>query len=131
MIYFEDWQSAYEKLLNAIGKTLDPKRIAWVSIGSLRFDKELKRVATERFGRSKIFSEDFIAAPDGKMRYFKTLRLEMYRWVWQQLNDWSEEFPRYLCMEPPWVWEQVTDRPAPEPGILEKQLIDRLQKLKD
>jgi spore photoproduct lyase len=130
MIYFEGWQEAYESLLNSIQRKLDPRRIAWVSIGSLRFDKDLKGVATERFGRSTIFSQDFIAAPDGKMRYFKTLRLMMYRWMWQRLSDWSEDFPRYLCMEAPWVWEQVTGASAPDPGRVEKKLVARLNDLR-
>lgn len=129
MIYFEGWERAYESLWGGITQSLDPGRVAWVSIGSLRFDKDLKKVATERFGRSTIFSEDFISAPDGKMRYFKTLRLTMYRWMWRRLQDWSKEFPRYLCMEPPWIWEQVTGESAPDPGWVEGKLISRLQKL--
>jgi spore photoproduct lyase len=129
MIYFEGWEEAYETLLADIARSLDPRRVAWVSIGSLRFDKDLKKTAMERFGRSAIFSEDFITAPDGKMRYFKTLRLRLYRWMWQRLNNWSEDFPRYFCMEPPWIWEQVTGRSAPEPGWMEGQLVTRLQKL--
>jgi hypothetical protein len=56
--------------------------------------------------------------------------LEMYRWMWQRINDWSEAFPRYLCMEPPWVWEQVANQPAPGSGTLEGQLIARLQALR-
>lgn len=130
MIYFEGWQEAYGSLMEAMTHQLDPRRIAWVSVGSLRFDKPLKKIATERFRRSKIFSADLITGPDGKSRYFKTLRMEMYQWIWRRLKEWSDEFPRYLCMEPPWVWEKITGREAPEPERVENQLVDRLESLR-
>ncbi|MCE9624387.1 MAG: hypothetical protein K8R69_02870, partial [Deltaproteobacteria bacterium] len=72
MICHEGWREAYDGLLAAIAAQLDPARIAWVSVGSLRFDKPLKDIAGERFPQTEIFTEDFVAAPDGKMRYFKT-----------------------------------------------------------
>ena len=127
LIWHSDWQSSYDNLLDRVSRTLDPRRIAWVSVGSLRYDKALKDIATERFPQTAIFSQDFVTAPDGKLRYFKTLRREMYRHVWQRLQEWSEAFPRYLCMEPPWMWEEVTGTPAPDPTTIEAALIARLK----
>lgn len=129
MIYFEGWEQAYETLVEQISQNLDPQRIAWVSIGSLRFDKELKAIATERFPHTSIFAEDFVAAPDGKMRYFKTLRSSMYRRVWTLLEEWSQDFPRYLCMEAPWMWEEVTRQKAPRAEEIEAKLVQRLRSL--
>ncbi|MCP5468130.1 MAG: DNA photolyase [Deltaproteobacteria bacterium] len=129
LIYFEDWQKAYQTLIEKIAQKLDPKRIAWVSVGSLRFDKDLKREATSRFPQTKIFSEEFIAAPDGKFRYFKEIRQELYQKLWRWLADWSDDFPRYLCMEAPWMWEAVTSQKAPSPEDKEKELTDRLKSL--
>lgn len=129
MIHFDGWQEAYQGLMAQLSDKLDPRRIAWVSIGSLRFDRALKEVATQRFPKTKIFADDFIAAPDGKMRYFKKLRIEMYRQVWHGLRAWSDEFPHYLSMEPAWMWEEVTGAPAPEPLRLERTLTNRLGQL--
>lgn len=129
MIHHSGWEEAYDDLIAALARAVDPRRVAWVSVGSLRFDKNLKEIATERFPQTAIFSADFIAAPDGKQRYFKTLRREMYRRVWTRLNEWSEDFPRYLCMEPPWMWEDVTALPAPDPSRLEASLVARLREL--
>ena len=129
MICHPGWEAAYDGLIGAIAGRLDPRRLAWVSVGSLRFDKALKDIATERFPQTSIFAEDFIKAPDGKFRYFKTLRREMYRRVWRRLAEWSSDFPRYLCMEPPWMWEEVTAEPAPPPQSIEHSLIHRLKGL--
>ncbi len=128
LIYSENWQTDYASLVEAMAQNLDPRRVAWVSVGSLRFDKALKEIATQRFPNTRIFSEDFIASPDGKMRYFKSLRMEMYREVWRLLREWSAEFPRYLCMEPPWMWEEVTGA-APDPEEVEARLVNRLKSL--
>ncbi len=129
MICHPGWEAAYDGLIDAIAGRLDPSRLAWVSVGSLRFDKALKDIATERFPQTPIFAEDFVKAPDGKFRYFKTLRREMYRRVWRRLAEWSRDFPRYLCMEPPWMWEEVTAEAAPQPQVIEQSLIRRLKDL--
>lgn len=129
MICQPGWEQDYDALIEEMTRHLDPRRIAWVSIGSLRFDKALKDIATERFPQTAIFAEDFIQAPDGKFRYFKTLRREMYRRVWRRLGEWSEEFPRYLCMEPPWMWEEVRGEAAPAPEAIEASLLRRLEAL--
>lgn len=129
LICHEGWEKSYDALLDAIASALDPRRVAWVSVGSLRYDKALKEIATGRFPQTKIFAEDFVPAPDGKLRYFKTLRREMYRQVWRRLSEWSEAVPRYLCMEPPWMWEEVTERAAPAPEAVEARLLARLREL--
>jgi spore photoproduct lyase len=129
LICHQGWEEAYDGLLEAMSRSLDPRRIAWVSIGSLRYDRALKDIATERFPQTAIFAEDFIQAPDGKFRYFKTLRREMYRRVWRKLGEWSQDFPRYLCMEPPWMWEEVRDEAAPKPEEIEASLLRRLREL--
>jgi len=131
MIYFSGWEEAYRSLIDEIAKNVDPRRIAWVSLGTLRFDGDLKDVATARFPQTKIFAEDFILAPDGKMRYFKSLRIAMYRRVWGWLQEWSEAFPRYLCMEPPWMWEEILGNKAPPAAEVESRLWARLGEFRE
>lgn len=130
LIYFAGWEQAYRDLIAEIAGTLDPRHIAWVSLGSLRFDKGLKEVATARFPQTAIFAEDFVEAPDGKQRYFKNLRREMYRKVWLWLMEWSNDFPRYLCMEPPWMWGEATGERAPGAEAMEARLTQRLESLR-
>jgi spore photoproduct lyase len=129
MIYFEGWKKSYHELIDALTENLDVTRIAWVSIGSLRFDKELKEIATDRFPQTKIFSSDFIEGPDGKRRYFKTIREGMYRQVWEWLQEWDNTFPRYLCMEPAWMWEKVAGGNPPRSEEVETSLLNRLRTL--
>lgn len=130
MIYFEGWEQAYDHLIETLTQALDPQGLAWVSMGTLRFDKDLKGHAEGRFPGTRIFTEEFVEGPDGKMRYFKTLRLKMLRRIWRQLNRVWPQVPRYLCMEAPWVWEAVTSSPAPQAQEVEARLIGRLEALR-
>lgn len=126
LIYFEGWERAYLRLIDEVAQTLAPEQIAWVSLGSLRFDRELKTIAETRFPHTTLFTEDFVVSPAGKLRYFRTIRIEMYRKLWQWLHQWDVEFPRYLCMEPAWMWEKVTGE-SPAASKVEAQLMQRLR----
>jgi len=130
MIYFADWETHYEDLMTRLVDALKPEGLAWVSLGTLRFDKELKRLAGERFPHTTIFAQEFLDGPDGKMRYFKTIRLRMYRRLWQLLSEAWPHVPRYLSMEAPWVWEDLTGQAAPEPEALEAHLVKRLDAMR-
>ena len=35
LLYFDDWQNEYSKLIDLIAKTLRPEQIAWISLGSI------------------------------------------------------------------------------------------------
>lgn len=130
MLFFEGWEEGYQNLVQQLARFLDPKRLAWVSIGTLRFDGPLKGLAMQRFPRTKIFAQDFVEGEDGKFRYFKTIRMQMYQKLWRWLKEWSEDFPRYLCMEAPWMWEQVTGKTPLPAEEMETKLTQRLIKLR-
>ena len=48
-----------------------------------------------------------VLAPDGKLRYFKSLRVEMYARLREWLSQAAPEAFLYLCMESPRVWQEV------------------------
>jgi spore photoproduct lyase len=48
-----------------------------------------------------------VRAPDGKLRYFKDLRVEMYGRLRQWLEEAAPGAQLYLCMESPRVWREV------------------------
>ncbi|MCB1215454.1 MAG: hypothetical protein KDK66_08265 [Deltaproteobacteria bacterium] len=128
LIYFKGWEESYRDLVESISQNINPKRLAWLSLGSLRFDPDLKKEAQERFPKTKIFSGDFLLGEDKKYRYFKKIRLSMYQKILAYLRDYSTDFPRYLCMEAPWVWEEVMGE-APSVEAFEEKLGKRLQAL--
>ncbi len=107
IVIFDGWQSAYLELIKEISKIIDPPRIAWWSLGALRFPYSL-REHIFKYRDSRLFEGELIKGHDGKYRYFKPLRLEVFRYMKQKIQEHiSKEVPLYLCMEDKEVWEEV------------------------
>jgi len=107
LLYFPGWETAYERLLLLIGEFVDPSRVAWISLGSLRYPISLKEIAQSRFSRSKIFSQEFILGTDGKVRYPRPLRLQMYRTIFKLIRNALGDVFIYFCMESENIWQKV------------------------
>jgi hypothetical protein len=60
---------------------------------------------------------------DGKLRYLRPLRLEMFRTIVERLRARLRGEPSpplvYLCMEPAENWRRVFGEPGPTPGDLD------------
>jgi DNA repair photolyase len=108
LILFRGWEEAYGRLVNALFRAVPAGRIRWISLGSLRFPPALKGIIERRFPHSRLVHEELVPGKDGKLRYFKPLRLELYRKVAAMIRDsGGENVPLYFCMEDPEVWERV------------------------
>ena len=86
---------------------IDPKGVIWISLGGFRYPPELKGIAEERFPRTKIFLGELVPGRDGKFRYFREIRLEMYSKILKWLREIDSNLFVYLCMESQEVWEEV------------------------
>lgn len=99
IIFYEDWKNGYEDVVEMIFKSIDPGRIAWISLGTLRFNPDLKPIIKQKFPKSKIIYEEMVPGLDGKLRYFITIRREIYAFMVERIRSFSKEVPVYLCME--------------------------------
>ncbi len=107
MIYYPGWEAGYQWVVDRIFAEIPSTRIAWVSAGSFRYHPELKPIVRERFPKSKIFYGEHVPSDDEKMRYFKPIRVQMYR-RWRELIAAKDPTVfTYLCMETRDVWEKV------------------------
>ncbi len=108
LLYHAEWKQSYPALIRQIFEVIDPKNVAWISIGSLRFPPEMKEKVLEKFPKSKLMFAELIRGMDGKMRYPKPLRLEMYRTVYNALRSYgSKDLFIYFCMESAEIWERT------------------------
>jgi spore photoproduct lyase len=125
VILHQGWRVEYDAVVRSLFEAVDPSRVAWVSLGTLRFPARF----LERWGRSlagrRHFFHEFIAGEDGKLRYFWPLRKDAYRHLAQILRKWGgDDLPLYLCMESPAMWEAAL-RWTPAPGQVEGLLCAR------
>lgn len=107
LIYFPGWEEAYQDTVAQLGGAVPASAIAWISLGGLRFLPRLRPLIHHRFPQSRVAAQEMILAPDGKLRYFKSLRLEMYARMREWLSQAAPGALLYLCMESPRVWQEV------------------------
>ena len=105
MIIHDNWQEGYLETIELMDRYIDPSRIIWISLGSFRYMPSLKDIIIRRHKTSRVLSGEFIKGLDGKMRYFKPLRIELYSYMFEKLNEWHPDLGIYLCMESDDVWK--------------------------
>ncbi len=108
MIIHDGWQRGYRELVEAVFDLVSPEQIAWISIGSLRFNPEMKKLIENNYPDTDITSAEMVLGDDNKIRYVKPLRVEMYRFLHGELKRFiTKDNLVYLCMERWDMWERV------------------------
>lgn len=113
ILHVQDWAKLYGELLDELYLQIDPSRIVWVSMGSLRFPPSMKEQIAARYPGSAVAFGEMVRGMDGKLRYPRPLRVPMYRFIYQKLKSAFSPPFLYFCMESPLVWREVFGR-APE-----------------
>ncbi|MBS3808565.1 MAG: DNA photolyase [Desulfobacterales bacterium] len=125
MILYPGCRQEYAGVVDRLFARINPSNIAWISVGSFRFMPELKEVVARRFPGSKIIYHEFIRAMDGKMRYFKPLRIEMYRGIIGRIREKAPDALVYFCMEDTEVWKKTLGYSPESFGGLARMLDQR------
>ncbi|MFH0886864.1 MAG: hypothetical protein V1843_01725 [bacterium] len=108
IIDHSDWEKGYKQTIKEIFENIDPKKILWISLGSLRFPSPMKAMIEKRHPQSRITLSEMIPGADNKLRYFKPVRTKLFQSLYQEIRKYSSDVYVYLCMERPEVWEKVT-----------------------
>ena len=107
MIEYRGWETDYQTMIEQVFSTIDWRRISWLSLGVLRQTPGLKRMMRDRFRQNQLLTGEQVLCPDGKMRYFQPLRVDMYRKMVAWIRRAAPTVKIYLCMESREVWHQV------------------------
>jgi len=130
LISYPGWQDEYLSTIETLFAAVPREKIVWISMGGLRFLPHLRKIVAERFPGSGIFQQEFIAGLDGKLRYFRTRRIELYRFLYEQIGRHAApETCVYLCMESGEVWRDVFGYAPEEKGGL-GLMLDRAARTK-
>jgi spore photoproduct lyase len=115
ILYFPGWEEAYRYTVARLAEAVSPRNIVWISLGALRFLPPLRGLILRRFPAARWAAEEMVLAPDGKLRYFHTLRMELYARMQEWLQQALPGVELYLCMEGPRVWRALFGgSPSPE-----------------
>ncbi len=108
IIYHSGWQEGYASTIKQLFDTVPAEKIAWISMGALRYLPALKNIAGTRFPNSNFFYEEFITGLDNKSRYFRSQRVELYKGILAQLQERADKNTCiYFCMESDEIWQEV------------------------
>jgi spore photoproduct lyase len=98
-------KKAYTDLIIRLMENLDTDKIRDIGLGSLRYTKGLKdKVLSER--KTDLFYNELITGIDGKERYFKGIRIQMYDEIIKEIRKYGD-FDIYLGMEEEYIWKKV------------------------
>jgi len=117
LISWENFEDLYGNLLDMLFDNIKESYVEFVSISSFRFIPELSDIIRGKFPKSKILAHQFVKSTDGKMRYFKSKRLRMLRFIVDKFNkNWPNVFT-YFCMEEKSTWLKLKGF---DPGLREE-----------
>lgn len=118
MIPHRDWKDGYRRTVDLLDRYIEPGGIIWISMGSFRFMPALKPIIRRRHRDTCVLDGEFIKGLDGKMRYFKPIRIELYSFLRELLSQWHPDLGLYLCMESHEVWlESMSWSPETTEGL--------------
>ncbi|MCG6879751.1 MAG: DNA photolyase [Deltaproteobacteria bacterium] len=129
LIAHENWREGYLKTIELMDRYLNPRGIIWISMGSLRFMPGLKPIIRKRHPRSIILNGEFIPGLDGKARYFKPIRMELFHFMREKLENWHRDTGLYLCMESDEIWRKTMGWSPGNSDGLKRFLDDRVRKI--
>jgi spore photoproduct lyase len=122
VIYYEGWKHDYFKVVDKIADYVDPQKIIMISMGTLRFNPQVKEAALRNHPHTKIFYGEFIRSPDGKMRYFKPIREELYGVLLAHIRRRLGNVFAYMCMETTDMWRLIMNEPQMTTQRLKQRL---------
>jgi len=106
LVIYDGCEEEYASVVEQMFSHISSENIVWISLGTFRFVPALKSIIQKRFPKSKIIYGEFISGLDGKMRYFKPLRIDLYRKIVSYIWDYASDVMIYLCMEDDEVWQK-------------------------
>jgi len=129
LIPHKGWREGYLRTIDLMDRYLKPKGIIWISMGSLRFMPDLKPIIHKRHPETAILDGEFITGLDGKVRYFKPIRIALYQFMRQNLEKWHSDSGLYLCMESDEIWRKSMGWSPKDSNGLKGFLDDRVRRI--
>lgn len=100
IIYTDDLINEYEKMIVLVSQYLKIEQIKYVSMGVVRFTKDVYYQVQKNYPESPIHQSELIKSFDGKIRYNKPMRMWMLNNIKNLcLTKGFREEQIYLCME--------------------------------
>ena len=117
IVIYEGCEAEYIQVIERLFSEISPDSVVYISLGTFRFIPLLKRIIQKRFEDSDIVYGEFITGLDGKMRYFKPLRIRVCKAIYEAIRKMAPSVTVYYCMESETVWRETMGFYPGEDGL--------------
>ena len=121
------WEEGYRRVVDAIFEHVEPRSIAWISLGALRYPPALEEIIRRRHPRSEITLGELFPGKDGKPRYFRPIRTRLFKTIHDRIRSHDRDVFVYLCMESDRVWRQAFGWSPGSMAALSRRLDERVK----
>ncbi|MGA1846660.1 SPL family radical SAM protein [Deferribacter abyssi] len=121
LIYYDNFEKGYADVIEMLFENIPERSVEFISVSTFRFIPELYERVREKFDDTILFENNFIVAGDGKMRYFKGLRVSMLRFVIEKIRSYWKNVFIYFCMEQKEIWDKLMNFDPGERKEFEKK----------
>lgn len=95
VIMYGGWEEDYRGLVEQVFIRLDPRRIDYISLGTIKLHKLLVDAVRSRFPESPTVTAELFPSVDGKYRYLKFQRVDVYR----KMVSWIRGFDASIAID--------------------------------
>ena len=107
IVMYDNFLNEYFSLIDTLFHAIEADRVAWISLGCFRHSPGFKEIISETHPYEKLTLEEMFPGSDGKYRYMKRRRIDIYRALSEKIRCYSEKPFVYMCMESNNVWKSV------------------------
>ncbi len=110
IIIYNGWEDDYKYLIQRLFTAADEEKVVWISLGCFRYSPGFKEILRDKFPGEELTTEEMFPGADGKYRYLKNKRINIYSTIKEFINSHTDKPFIYLCMESADVWHTVFQR---------------------
>jgi spore photoproduct lyase len=107
LIFCKDFENKYKALIKKLIEEIDESDVLYISLSTLRFLPEVVDMIRLSHVNNDLLSTHFIRSLDGKLRYVKSLRSYMLKFVYAALREYWKDVFIYFCMEDSLLWKKI------------------------
>ena len=107
IIRISGWEKSYQNMVDKILSTLNSGQIDYISLGTPKHNKVLFETIKKRFPASPTILGEMFPSNDGKYKYLKFQRVDIYKKMISWIREFSSEVRIELSIESEEVKELV------------------------
>lgn len=128
IIIYPGWEEEYRDLIKRLFSAVNPDKMVWISLGCFRYGRGFKELIIDKFPDEDITLQEMFPGIDGKFRYYKQRRRDIYKTLIESINGYTHKSYIYLCMESSDFWRYVFNKSYNLSDELEKDISEHLKR---